>query len=122
MVRYFSPEVFVFQSNRDIAQLENGKRLFIAAKSMGVFTGLLVPALPIPSAYQTSLQAMGRSEQPDGSLRALAPDHPPPLVLQINRHTGHVCYKSDCAQLRSICPPIILLGNPKGPHCQYFRH
>lgn len=123
MVRYFSPPWYgLFQPNSERAQLEDGERLVIAPKSMGVFTGLLVLALPIPSAYQTSLQAIGRSEQPDGRISPLGPDHPPPLVLQINRHTGHVCYKFDCAQLRSICPPIILLGNPKGPHCQHFKH
>jgi hypothetical protein len=123
MVRYFSPPWYgLFQPDSEIAQLENGERLVIAPMPMGIFTGRLVLALPIPSAYETSYQAISRSEQPDGSLRPLDPDHPPPLDLQINRHTGHVCYKSDCAQLRSICPPFILLGNPKGPHCKHFRH
>jgi hypothetical protein len=122
VLRYFSPSLpNALLRNSDDAQLETGQTLGIQAKPMGVFTALVVSALPIPSAYRVSGGDIGRSEQADGSPKPVSTTLPP-LILQINRKTGHVCYQSDCAKLISICAPYILLGNPKGPGCQFFKH
>jgi hypothetical protein len=121
VLRYYSPEWYGMQSNWDVAQLQNGDRLSIRAKPMGVFTGFLVAALPIPNKYRTSYPAIQRSEQTDISLKPVNTEHLP-LMLQINRKTGHVCYRSSCAQLIAVCPPSKSWMSPKDPPCQFFKH
>jgi hypothetical protein len=121
LLRYYSPEWYGMHSNWDRAQTETGQTLAIIPKPMGVFTSLLVPALPIPSAYRVSGGVIGRSEQADGSPMPVNINHPP-VILQINRQTGHVCYQSNCAKLSSICAPYVLMSKPKGPGCQFIKH
>jgi hypothetical protein len=121
VLRYYSPEWYGMHSNWDRAQTETGQTLAIVPKPMGVFTSLLVSALPIPRAYRVSGGDIGRSEQADGTPMPVDTKHPP-LVLQINRQTGHVCYQSNCAKLSSICAPYVLMSKPKGPGCQFFKH
>ena len=121
LLRYFSPKGLLQQNTSDYAQMETGERLTIAPKPMGIFTGLLVPALPIPSAYRTTRQAIGAAERPDGQPMPMDTKEPP-VVLVIDRSKGVVCYKSDCAKLRAICPPYILLSRPNPQwDCQFFK-
>jgi hypothetical protein len=122
VLRYFSPSLlYALQRNSDDAQLDTGQTLGIEAKPMGIFTALLVSALPIPSAYRVSDGDIGRFKLADGSPSPVSVGYQS-LVLQINRQTGHVCYQSDCARLMSICPPSKLWTSPKDPPCQFFKH
>jgi hypothetical protein len=122
VLRYFSPSLpNALKRHLDDAQLDTGQTLQIKPKPMGIFTALLVSALPIPNAYRVSMGDIKPSISDDGRFIAVNGNHPP-LVLKINRQTGHVCYQSDCAQLISICPPSKLWASPKDEPCQFFKH